>query len=200
MANDLSKEDGDYLSFIVDWHESGVTFEQRVNFPNFYYEWAIERYKELASLNDEIIDFGCGDGVLTQILIKKQGVSPKSIVGIDYSKMARDEYFENTYVTPCRSLQCVNECDFVFALEVLEHTDNPEEVLLGLFNIAKKAVIFTVPIKEQIKDPQHKHTFDYDRVYNMCKKHSNNFKISKIAKGQRHGQRLQLFGVVLFKE
>lgn len=197
-AERLSVEDEDYLSFVSDWTDDNITFEQRLCNPLFYYEWALERLLELNPINSTVVDFGCADGVFTELL-KPSDVS--SVYGVDYSDKACSEYFENTGCPVEKDISFIHSpVDFVVALEVLEHTENPDEILEKLYDKVNTAVIFTVPIKEQVKDPHHKSEFDYDRVFDMCNKLSSKFQIYKISKFKRHGLKLSLFGVVLKKE
>lgn len=198
MANELSTADMDYLSFANDWTDDHVTFKQRVDKPLFYYEWALERFFEFNPVDVTVVDFGCADGVFTKLL---NGAGVNRVYGIDYSDKACNEYFENTGNPTEKDISFVrSSVDYVFALEVLEHTENPDEILKKLYNKCKTAVIFTVPINEQIPDPHHKSVFDYDRVFEMCRKLSSQFSIYKISKFERHGLKLRLFGVVLKKE
>jgi len=97
-----------------------------------------------------ILDIGCAEGFVTNEI---SGIKECDITGIDLS--ARDiseakkqypylRFIEgDIYKLPFNS----KSFDMVIALEVLEHLENPEIALEEIQRVAKKWILFSVPIE-----------------------------------------------------
>lgn len=188
-------EDLDYLDFIKDFNSVNISFEQRVQNPQFYYQFALDRLNEKNCLS--LLDVGCADGVFSKLCLK-QGLK---VSGVEISAQGREDYKRNIGKEALANLEQISlqKFDVVVLLEILEHLSSPEEMLKKVWPIADKMVIFTVPIKDSIKSPFHKVIFQFYDVYNLASKFTNDFKIYMINKSQRLGKILNLFGVVLYK-
>lgn len=97
------------------------------------------------------LDLGCGDGILTKILLEKVG--PRELVGIDSDpkeiELAR--YLGIYKRLHMASASCIPEpgasFDFVFANSVLEHISNIDDIIKEVARVLKPkgAFLFTVP-------------------------------------------------------
>ncbi|MCD6149116.1 class I SAM-dependent methyltransferase [bacterium] len=192
----MNEEDLDFLNFLKDYKEENITFEERVQKPHFYYLFALERINEKNCLS--VLDVGCGDGVFSK-LCQKQGLT---VSGVEISPIAREGYRKNTGNEVFENIEQISsqKFDAVVLLEIIEHLSAPLEMLSKAWKIAEKIIVFTVPIKDSLPDKFHKQRFDFYDVYDMCSALTGNFKIYMINKFQRHGNPLNLFGAVLYKD
>jgi len=98
--------------------------------------------------NKNILDIGCGDGSLMQVLIKKN--SPNFIYGIDISKEAINHVKSNGMNGRVIDIQSNNfekflksqKFDYIIITEVLEHIQNPEKVIEIIKEYCPNAIIF----------------------------------------------------------
>jgi methionine biosynthesis protein MetW len=97
---------------------------------------------------DSILDIGCGDGRILDAL--KKSVAGIHVSGIDSSPHAiiaaslRGITVRQADLRELSTLE-QNPADWVLALEVLEHVQNSEELLVWARSCARKGVIFSVP-------------------------------------------------------
>lgn len=199
----IREADADYLDFINDWNVEQISFNERVQNPYFYYQFALDQLNKLNCLS--VLDVGCGDGVFSKLCLKQN----LEVAGVDKSEIARLEYKKNTGNCAYNDLNKINsnlkiikeDFDAVAMLEILEHTDNPKELLEAGFKLTNKTLIFSVPMNDKIKSKFHKIIFNFYDVYNLASDVAGkgNFKIFTINKFQKFGNPLNLFGVVLFK-
>ena len=98
---------------------------------------------------NSVKDIGCGDGAILKYLSKHLKFS--EIYGIDISDRILSHIKEIGYVPVKLNINNLNEIknlpktDYTITLEVLEHLQNPEEVLLGLLNTTDKKLVFSIP-------------------------------------------------------
>jgi len=98
-----------------------------------------------------VLDFGCGNGVLTDLL-KEEGFG-EQIIGVDVSETGVS-YATETFMKPGLSFDTVgfvnsvdpNYFDAVVSSHVFEHIDNPAEVLKSIKDKGKEFVI-EVPLE-----------------------------------------------------
>jgi SAM-dependent methyltransferase len=94
-----------------------------------------------------ILDLGCGDGSIARLLMDNQ---PKlEIRGVDVLRRPEiqipfDLYDGKTIPFPDRSF------DWVMAVDVLHHTDNPREVLTEAARVARRGVVVKDHLREGI--------------------------------------------------
>jgi SAM-dependent methyltransferase len=105
---------------------------------NYMEEWPIERKKRIVEVIQELqlpakgeaLDFGCGNGVLTEVL--RQALPSWKIYGTDISKTAvanaKIRYPNCTFFEPNSPDFTHKKFDFVFTNHVFEHVLNLSEV------------------------------------------------------------------------
>lgn len=112
------------------------------------------KYAELAGTGDKIIELGCG---LSPFLSK---VNFKEKWGLDYSsktiETAMGMYPGVSYtVGSALKVPFPDEYfDVVLAGELIEHLENPQELILEMSRISKHKIIISTPILE-FTDPEH---------------------------------------------
>jgi len=87
--------------------------------------------------NDKILDFGCGNMLVSEILSKNKNIKITGIDVVDYNLGKLDFVKFNGGTLPFKD----NEFDLVFSAFSLHHTDTPEFYLNELKRISKKKVI-----------------------------------------------------------
>jgi SAM-dependent methyltransferase len=98
------------------------------------------------------LDLGCGDGILTDILFKRVGKTPR-LVGIDpdpWRQAAARQYEFYERIHTCggdRIPEPDGSLDYVFSNSVLEHIPNLEPVIAEVGRLLKPSgrFFFTVP-------------------------------------------------------
>jgi SAM-dependent methyltransferase len=105
-------------------------FKEVSNITNEYY---FEIFKNLLKKNFKVLDFGCGSG----ILLHKFDIKEK--VGIENNKFSIKELNKNK-IKNFNTLTYVknNYFDLIFALSVIDHLENPIEVIKELKKKLKK--------------------------------------------------------------
>lgn len=90
------------------------------------HNWAFEQLKGTAR-DAKVLDFGSGSGCIGRYL---KDIGLRQIYAVDIDPAARDHVREVYHEVTCdiSSLSC-NEFDIILALDVLEHTSNPEGLL-----------------------------------------------------------------------
>lgn len=98
-----------------------------------------ESYKPQVEKNTNILDIGCGNGVVSRVLISELEINLTGSDIIDY----------RTEKIPFKKMELVNklpfndkEFDYAFLNDVLHHTSNIEELILEAARVAKRVLIF----------------------------------------------------------
>ena len=127
-------------------------FKHKETWENYDERGIIEKYKISCIVNNipnevkTILDVGCGNGVITNVLSKKYEVT-----GVDFSSEAL-KYLECS--TICCSTDEIpvedNSYDMVFSSQMLEHLTIPvlEKTISEFKRITKKYIFITVPHNE----------------------------------------------------
>jgi ubiquinone/menaquinone biosynthesis C-methylase UbiE len=157
-------------------------------------EYASTKLIDFADLNagKKILDLGCATGEYSNNL-KSMGYE---CIGVDINP----EYVEKTckkgidaYVMKGDDLQFPdNSFDTVLLFEVLEHVDNPYNVLKEAKRVAKKNILITVPnctqfselkalgfTYEHMLENDHINFFTKNDLENLISRESKNFKVEE---------------------
>jgi 2-polyprenyl-3-methyl-5-hydroxy-6-metoxy-1,4-benzoquinol methylase len=184
------------LLYNEDYKRCYQAWEPRLAKPHYRFLWALERTK-----GKTLLDFGCGDGVFLAMCsmskIKPSGYDISSeALSIAKAKLQNkavlydnlDDIQNNYY-------------DNVTCFEVLEHVDQPPELMIELFKKCKEGgrILITVPIEKNLNDPMHKQFFDYYSLFSLVTRYTYDFNIFLMNKFCKTGQRINVFGVVAVK-
>ncbi len=96
-----------------------------------------------------ILDIGCGDGNILNYI--KSKINLGNVYGADSSKFAlkkADQFGIKTYLLESLSVEEVKKLpntDYIILLEILEHINNSEEILLECLRKAKLGVFISFP-------------------------------------------------------
>ena len=102
------------------------------------------------SVSKKVLDIGCGEGVISNLLYDK--FNNIKITAVDYFEEAikkakennpRNISFDTGDITALKYTD--NSFDIVVSTEVLEHIPNPDIALKELYRVANKHIILSVP-------------------------------------------------------
>lgn len=119
-----------------------------MNHLNSFQEFRSKILISIIEDNSTLLDLGSGDG---NVLKKLKSHKKVDITASDFSIKSilhlKDENFKvkEIDVSSTKQLKAVNMFDYVSALEVLEHIQNPEDLLLEMINKSNKGVIISFP-------------------------------------------------------
>lgn len=120
--------------------------------------WHLTRFREVCSSIEKtkgpILDIGCADGTFSKIILEKSGAS--GLIGIDILARsvayARKRFARNKKmlfeVADAHNLPYKDESfSAVFAMESVEHMENPKKVLREMYRVVKQGgyVLILVP-------------------------------------------------------
>lgn len=154
--------------------------------------------KYITSLPDAntILDAGCGEGMIIQIINKN--FSQKKISGCDINKNSlaiaktKNPLVEFQACDIAQLLYRDNAFDLTICLEVLEHLPNPEKALAELLRVAKKYCLISVPfepwfslgnllsgknIRRLGNDPDHINLWNKKEISDLASKYFNSIKV-----------------------
>ncbi len=153
-----------------DFFDEREPFEKLAAYKPYNYMFAAERMIELLnSKKMSILDVGCADGLLINILRAEKFTG--IIDGVEISPRGRKEYYRHNPKDSVLFDDIANikgQYDVVTSLQTLEHQEKPEILLKKMYDIARHLVIFTVPKGNVIKSPCHRSVIDYYKACEMC--------------------------------
>ena len=159
MHNNALESDFEY-----HYGKNGVDspFAARLANPDNRFLWALKR------IDGSVLDVGCADGLFMKIM-KDRNIS--EVAGYDASLKARNSAKANANVPVFSALDIIkpSSYDTVVCLQTLEHSEHPGLLFKNMASIARKKIIFSVPIDNMIPDKMHKHLFSiYSVVRLIC--------------------------------
>lgn len=140
---------------------------------------------DLIPNSSKILDIGCLTGNFYNFMKERTSSVMGSFTGVDFSKkvidMAISKFPEQTWKqATCYKLPFEdNSFDVVTAMEILEHIDEPEKLLLEAKRVCKTSgsVIVTTPNKRIIDDPAHVWSFEASDIFALLEKISTNVNV-----------------------
>lgn len=147
---------------LIEIHEDvpAVHYDVGLKRNLFQKYWHSRRFAEVLRLvkpvNGAVLDIGCHSGTFTEKILKKVG--SKNIFGVDISRSAIDLIKKRI---PYGKFQVANAeklpfaasyFEAVYCLEMLEHVDDPEAVLLEIKRVLKKGgyALILVPTESKL--------------------------------------------------
>ena len=112
----------------------------------------IRRFAEAIRPEGIGLDLGCGDGILTDILFREAGVTPR-LVGVDIDPLetaaaAKYDFYERIHTVPAQTIPEPDASfDYIISNSVLEHIPDLEGVIAEVGRLLKPGghFWFTVP-------------------------------------------------------
>lgn len=112
----------------------------------------IERFADAIRPEGLGLDLGCGDGILTDILFREAGVTPR-LVGVDIDPLetaaaAKYDFYERIHTVPAQAIPEPDASfDYVLSNSVLEHIPDLDGVIAEVGRLLKPGgqFWFTVP-------------------------------------------------------
>ncbi len=106
---------------------------------NMRYHFFFKELKRLdLNLKDlKILDFGCGNGYLIDLLIREYNLNPENVFGYDISNKAIEiaKKYKGKFIS---SLSGLNEYfDIIICVDVIEHIKNDQKLIKNLNNLLK---------------------------------------------------------------
>jgi 2-polyprenyl-3-methyl-5-hydroxy-6-metoxy-1,4-benzoquinol methylase len=155
-----------------------------------------------------ILDIGCGDGVLINLISRKKGNYPFELFGADLSEeainVARQKnpkssfYVSEAYELPFNDA----EFDMIVSSDLIEHLKFPEKFLNEIKRLAKVNAIIMLgtPVRftENPLDKMHIKEFFQDEFASLVSKYFNLIRISEshsLFQWMQYQKRLNFFGL-----
>lgn len=140
------------LKKIIWEKEEYFTFARKAILDGFSHNLAIKRLKEYALNSSGILDCGCGDGTVMELIWNKEA----DFWGVDLSRLAvnlgqkrlKDKKNVHLLVGDLGELELPEKSfDLVYTHDVLEHLDKPERVIRQMIRVTKKGghLVFISP-------------------------------------------------------
>ena len=121
----------------------------------------------------KVIELGCGPGwLVSRIKSQKSGCH---VVGVDYSRRAIAEVKKDSRIKAIRAdstkvnIEGADSFDYVICCEVLEHLNEPEELVKEMARLSKPGglSILTTPFGDHIPSSEHVWEFGTESVAKM---------------------------------
>jgi len=124
--------------------------------------------------DSRILDIGCNFGDFLKYMTENK-VKFADYSGLDFSipaiERAKKEFSEREWILgDCQTIEIEKDkYNVILTMQMLEHIDNPEEILKKVFNILKEngKIIITVPNETRIRHESHFWSFDKEDLKKM---------------------------------
>ena len=120
---------------------------------------------DIMKVQASLCDWGCAEGQATYAI--KNAFPNLNVTGIDISESAihtAKNLYDNCAFEAIDLFNTKKGYDVIFTSNVLEHFENPFEVIRKLLKHTKKMLIILVPFQEYDRIDEHFYTFDYKNV------------------------------------
>ena len=141
---------GKYIQIETECNKKYISKNPIIVFLNNHFLSSIASFVEPIN-SSNILDVGCGEGIVTNYLTNKLSIKENRIAGLDIeSNLLRiaksinprvQFYRGSVYELPFQD----NSFDLVLALEILEHLEFPERAIRELNRVSNNWVIISVP-------------------------------------------------------
>ena len=146
------------------------------SYNNRHKSWHRERIDavlESIPKGSKCLDVACGNGEITGLLKEKRNCTIKGYeIGDKAIEFARKRHPSIEFIRgDALNLPfSENEFEWVHAGEIIEHLDNPEQLIQGLARLCSKGTVITTPDRV-VEDPQHISVFTKESLKKLCLKH-----------------------------
>lgn len=164
------------------WNNSYQTPEKRADYEratggNYDTSQRLIKVLEYVQNGQKFLDLGCGTGLLCRMV--KDAYPEAEVWGTDISSQAiednqaerSDITYHQGYVGLHDEIVPENHFDVVFSGEVLEHLDDPIDLLKDAYRALKPGgkLIITTPCENHIQSPEHVWEFTHEDVIDLYK-------------------------------
>ena len=149
--NDISNSFNDNKMNFLEMFQNYEKYHEEINTGR---KIRAELIKDWIEKNSTVLDVGIGDGVIAEYLMNELNVN---IYGLDISENACKKAKQKGISADIRdinyglNLRDDEIYDYILLMEVIEHTVQPEKVVIDAIKHAKKGVIVTIPNSGYIK-------------------------------------------------
>ena len=128
-----------------------------------------------------VLDIACGPGLLCRKI--KQRVDGTSVLGVDFSRfmIEQNQRRDQALGVEYRCVDIRNglaalpgEFDFITMCEILEHLEQPEQVVATAMGLLKPGgrFVLSCPHDDGIPDPEHLLTWGHNEVFHLLESYS----------------------------
>lgn len=161
---------------------------------DFYYNQTQQYYVEIVNCvkskvprQSQVLDLGCGDGLIANVLAEELGCQ---VIGIDNNstaiRLASEKNKNNNqfYCCNCESITYRNKFEVVLLVDIIEHVQNPQELIAVAAAALKDGGILVVSTPEYFPgkniDPYHVREYSENELTTLFSPYAELIDISKI--------------------
>lgn len=133
-----------------------------------FYTECVDTLCDLVPHNSRVLDIGCGDGLIANVMTEKNGCK---VVGIDVHPLAvsfarkKNRNSNEFYVQSVYEIDYQGVFDVAVAFEIFEHLRRPELLLRKAFEALRETgtLVVSTPVSNEKKPPSRHHVKEYTR-------------------------------------